>query len=49
MQAHITQLYYHNRADYSLCGFIRKLSKSDKQQVLSFMLGMIAARQNKSA
>ena len=25
MQAHITQLYYHNRADYALCGFIRKL------------------------
>lgn len=27
----------------------RKLSKSDKQQVISFILGMIAARQNKSA
>lgn len=27
----------------------RKLNKSDKQQVISFMLGMIAARQNKPA
>ena len=25
MQAQITQLYYHNRADYGLCGLIRKL------------------------
>lgn len=27
----------------------RKLSKSDKQSVITFMLGIIAARQNKSA
>lgn len=27
----------------------RKLSKSDKQQVIAFMLGMIVARQNKTA
>lgn len=27
----------------------RKLSKSDKQAVITFMLGIIAARQNKSA
>ena len=27
----------------------RKLSKSDKQTVITFMLGIIAARQNKSA
>lgn len=27
----------------------RKLSKQDKQNVVSFMLGIIAARQNKSA
>ncbi|MBQ5545299.1 MAG: hypothetical protein IIU00_06435 [Clostridia bacterium] len=25
MKAHITQLYYYDRADYALCGFIRKL------------------------
>lgn len=27
----------------------RKLSKPDKQTVIAFMLGIIAARQNKSA
>ena len=49
MKAHITQLYYYDRADYALCGFIRKLSKADKQQVIAFMLGMMAARQDKPA
>lgn len=27
----------------------RKLDKADKQQVIAFMLGMIAARQNRTA
>lgn len=25
MKSHATELYYHNRSDYALCAFIRKL------------------------
>ena len=28
MQAQITQLYFRDRADYALCGFIRKLRET---------------------